>query len=274
MSEVPPKATSDSTKTETPKPPKPRAAAKGKRLMALLLDFILALLLMNTLDQFFRTDDWDLTMQTPGWEKVFVFYAGIMFLMLIRDLFGSSPGRILMGISLRNFNDLNTAPGISTRLLRNLLLLLLPLEGIVLLMDPFAFRLADRWFKTAVLEHPKPMRIALRLLFGNLLFFSFFGAAILLQKTALEKTAAFKTAEQEIRSHPELTLLLNRFPEFDETEMSLDLRNPSGMSVMETTAGKGEQLNKVRVEMQLVEEPLRWEVMKIQIKPYPSDPDS
>jgi hypothetical protein len=46
------------------------------------------------------------------------------------------------------------------------------------------------------------------------------------------------------------------------------------MSVMETTAGKGEQRNKVRVEMQLVEEPLRWEVMKIQIKPYPSDPDS
>ena len=73
MSEVPPKATSDSTKTETQKPPKPRAAAKGKRLLALLLDFILALLLMNTLDQFFRKDDWDLTMQTPGWEKVFVF---------------------------------------------------------------------------------------------------------------------------------------------------------------------------------------------------------
>ena len=144
------------------------------------------------------------------------------------------------------------------------------------LVDHFetTFRLADRWFKTAVLEHPKPMRIALRLLFGNLLFFSFFGAAILLQKTALEKTAAFKTAEQEIRSRPELTLLLNRFPRFDETEMSLDLRNPSGMSVMETTAGKGEQRNKVRVEMQLVEEPLRWEVMKIEIKPYPSDPES
>ena len=84
MSEVPPKATSDSTKTETQKPPKPRAAAKGKRLLALLLDFILALLLMNTLDQFFRTDDWDLTMLDSRLGKSFVFYAGIMFLMLIR----------------------------------------------------------------------------------------------------------------------------------------------------------------------------------------------
>ncbi len=38
--------------------------------MALLLDFILALLLMNTLDQFFRSEDWDLKMQTPGVEKM------------------------------------------------------------------------------------------------------------------------------------------------------------------------------------------------------------
>ena len=72
--------------------------------------FILALLLMNTLDQFFRSEDWDLKMQTPGVEKMLIFYGGIIFLMVIRDLWGSSPGRILMGISLRNFEDLNTTP--------------------------------------------------------------------------------------------------------------------------------------------------------------------
>ena len=180
MSEKPSELTSNSGKTEIPKPAKPRAASKGKRLLALLLDFILALLLMNTLDQFFRSEDWDLKMQTPGVEKMLIFYGGIIFLMVIRDLWGSSPGRILMGISLRNFEDLNTTPGISTRLKRNLMLLLFPVEGFVLLKDSFAFRLADRWLKTAVLEHPKPMRIALRLLLGNLLFFAFFGAAILL----------------------------------------------------------------------------------------------
>ena len=81
--------------------------------------------------------------------------------MVIRDLWGSSPGRILMGISLRNFEDLNTTPGISTRLKRNLMLLLFPVEGLVLLKDSFAFRLADRWFKTAVLENPKPVLLAL-----------------------------------------------------------------------------------------------------------------
>ncbi len=259
MSEKPSELPSNSGKTEIPKPAKPRAASKGKRLLALLLDFILALLLMNTLDQFF-----------PGVEKMLIFYGGIIFLMVIRDLWGSSPGRILMGISLRNFEDLNTTPGISTRLKRNLMLLLFPVEGLVLLKDSFAFRLADRWFKTAVLEHPKPMRVALRLLLGNLLFFAFFGAAILLQKSSLEKTAAYKTAEKSIRSHPELTLLLNRFPDFEETEMSLDLRNPSSLSMLETTVGKGKLRNKVRVDLSLAGEPLSWEVMKVEIIPSPS----
>ena len=270
MSEKPSELTSNSGKTEIPKPAKPRAASKGKRLLALLLDFILALLLMNTLDQFFRSEDWDLKMQTPGVEKILIFYGGIIFLMVIRDLWGSSPGRILMGISLRNFEDLNTTPGISTRLKRNLMLLLFPVEGFVLLKDSFAFRLADRWFKTAVLEHPKPMRVALRLLLGNLLFFAFFGAAILLQKSSLEKTAAYKIAEKSIRSHPELTLLLNRFPDFEETEMSLDLRNPSSLSMLETTVGKGKLRNKVRVDLSLAGEPLSWEVMKVEIIPSPS----
>ena len=40
-----------------------------------------------------------------------------------------------MGISLRNFENLKTTPGISTRLKRNLMLLLFPIEGMVLLKD-------------------------------------------------------------------------------------------------------------------------------------------
>jgi hypothetical protein len=270
MSEISSETTSNTLNTKDPKHLKSRVAPKGKRLLALLLDFILALLLMNTLDQFFRNEDWDLSIQTLGGAKILLFYTGIFFLMVIRDLFGSSPGRILMGISLRNFVDLQTTPRVIKRILRNFMLLLLPLEGVMLLKDPFALRLADRLFKTVILEHPKPMRIALRLLFGNLLFFSFFGTAILLQKSALAKTAAFKTAEQVIRTHPELTLLLNRFPELEETEMSLDLRKPSGKSLMLTTVGQGNQRNKVRVELQLKRKPLRWDVIKIEIKPYTS----
>ena len=86
MSEKPSELPSNSGKTEIPKPAKPRAASKGKRLLALLLDFILALLLMNTLDQFFRSEDWDLKMQTPGVEKMLIFYGGVIILMVMIQL--------------------------------------------------------------------------------------------------------------------------------------------------------------------------------------------
>ena len=47
-------------------PGKPRVSSKGKRLLALLLDFILALLLVNTMEQFFRTEHWDLAVQAAA----------------------------------------------------------------------------------------------------------------------------------------------------------------------------------------------------------------
>ena len=120
-------------------------------------------------------------MQTPGVEKMLIFMEGSFFLMVIRDLWGSSPGRILMGISLRNFEDLNTTPGISTRLKRNLMLLLFPVEGLVLLKDSFAFRLADRWFQTRSLGTSKTNAGRLKAALGKSSVFCFFGAAILLE---------------------------------------------------------------------------------------------
>ena len=41
-----------------------QVSSKGKRLFALLLDFIFALLFTNTLVQVFREEHWDLVMQS------------------------------------------------------------------------------------------------------------------------------------------------------------------------------------------------------------------
>ena len=54
-------------------PGKPRISSKGKRLLALLLDFILALLLVNTLEQFFRAEHWDLAVQARRFEQLSLF---------------------------------------------------------------------------------------------------------------------------------------------------------------------------------------------------------
>ena len=57
------------TKTENQellKDTRPKVSSTGKRLFALLLDSIFALLLANTLVQIFRKEHWDLVMQSSG----------------------------------------------------------------------------------------------------------------------------------------------------------------------------------------------------------------
>ena len=50
-----------------------QVSSKGKRLFALLLDFIFALLFANTLVQVFREEHWDLVMQSRDLSG-FVFF--------------------------------------------------------------------------------------------------------------------------------------------------------------------------------------------------------
>ena len=88
------------------------------------------------------------------------------------------------------------------------MLLLFPLEGIVIMRDGYARRLADKWWGTVVLDDKKTMRVILRILLGNIILFGFFTLAILSQRSGIEKTAAYQVAEQAIRSHEALKFLL------------------------------------------------------------------
>ena len=124
---TPPLSQKSADRKENPR--KPRVSSKGKRLLALLLDFILALLLVNTMEQFFRTEHWDLAVQARRFEQLSLFYGSIAGLMLIRDLAGNRPGRIMLGMTLRRLARFDEVPDLWTRLRRNLMLLLLPFDG-------------------------------------------------------------------------------------------------------------------------------------------------
>jgi hypothetical protein len=56
--------TTETENPQTPKDMRPQVSSTGKRLFSLLLDFIFALLLANTLVQIFRKEHWDLVMQS------------------------------------------------------------------------------------------------------------------------------------------------------------------------------------------------------------------
>ena len=261
------------TKTETEnqqtlKGTRLQVSSTGKRLFALLLDFIFALLLANTLVQIFRREHWDLVMQSRDLADLLPFYGSIVFVLIVKDVFGRSLGKILLGMTIRKVDDFSRRPPLIVLLKRNLLLLLFPVEGVVLVRDAYARRLADKWWGTVVIDDQKAMRPILRILLGNIILFGFFSAAILFQRSGIEKTAAFQTAEQAIRVHSSLRLLLEQAPEIEEPEMHLDLRvNAENPSLVRVRVGDEETGKLVSVSLNLRENPRGWEVLDIEIKP-------
>ena len=133
-----------------------QVSSKGKRLFALLLDFIFALLFANTLVQVFREEHWDLVMQSRDLSGLVFFYGSIAFILLFKDIFGRSLGKLLLAMTIREIENLEQRPSRTVLVKRNILLLLFPVEGVIVLRDAYARRLADKWWKTVVLDDQKP----------------------------------------------------------------------------------------------------------------------
>jgi hypothetical protein len=244
-----------------------KVSSTGKRLFALLLDFIFALLLANTFIQVFREEHWDIVTQTSDLYGLLPFYGSIALVLLFKDIFGRSLGKILLGMTIRKINNLEQKPSPIVLLKRNVLMLLFPVEGVVILRDGYARRLADKWWGTVVLDDKKALRGTLRILLGNIVLFGFFSIAIIFQRTGIEKTAAYQTAEKAIRSHEPLMSIIDQYPEIEDPEMHLDLRkNADSPSMVRARVGNEETGKLVIVTLTFRKNPPGWEVFDIEVK--------
>ena len=103
---------------------------------------------------------------------------------------------------------------------------------------------------------------------GNIILFGFFLIAIISQRSGIEKTAVFQTAEQAIRSHEKLKPILEKYPEIEDPEMHLDLRkNTSNPSVVRARVGNEESGKRVVVSLIFRNNPPGWEVLEMVVAP-------
>ena len=245
-----------------------QVSSKGKRLFALLIDFIFALLLANTFINVFREEHWDIVSQTSGFYGLLPFYGGIVLVLFFKDFFGRSLGKILLGMTIKKIDDMEQEPTIAVLIKRNLMLLLSPVEGVVILRDSYARRLADKWWGTVVIDDRNALRGTLRILLGNIILFGFFSIAIISQRSGIEKTAIFQTAEQAIRSHEKLKPILEQYPAIEDPEMHLDLRkNTSNPSMVRARIGNEESGKRVIVSLIFRNNPPGWEVLEMVLEP-------
>ena len=245
-----------------------QVSSKGKRLFALLIDFIFALLLANTFINVFREEHWDIVSQTSGFYGLLPFYGGIVLVLFFKDFFGRSLGKILLGMTIKKIDDMEQQPTLAVLIKRNLMLLLFPVEGVVILRDSYARRLADKWWGTVVIDDRNALRGTLRILLGNIILFGFFSIAIISQRSGIEKTAIFQTAEQAIRSHEKLKPILEQYPAIGDPEMHLDLRkNTSNPSIVRARIGNEESGKRVIVSLIFRNNPPEWEVLEMEVEP-------
>ena len=245
-----------------------QVSSKGKRMFALLIDFIFALLLANTFVHVFREEHWDIVTQTRGFYGLLPFYGGIVLVIFFKDIFGRSLGKILLGMTIRKIDDMEQQSTLADLIKRNLMLLLFPVEGVVILRDSYARRLADKWWGTVVIDDRNALRGTLRILLGNIILFGFFLIAIISQRSGIEKTAIFQTAEQAIRSHEKLKPILEQYPAIEDPEMHLDLRkNTSNPSMVRARIGNEESGKRVIVSLIFRDNPPGWEVLEVEMEP-------
>ena len=245
-----------------------QVSSKGKRLFALLIDFIFALLLANTIVHVFREEHWDIVTQTNGFFGLLPYYGGIALVLLFKDIFGRSLGKILLGMTIRKIDDMEQQPTLAVLFKRNMMMLLFPVEGVVILRDSYARRLADKWWGTVVIDDRNALRGTLRILLGNIILFGFFSIAIISQRSGIEKTSVFQTEEQAIRSHEKLKPILEKYPEIEDPEMHLDLRkNASSPSVVRARVGNEDSGKRVMVSLIFRNNPPGWEVLEVEVRP-------
>ena len=241
-----------------------QVSSKGKRLFSLLLDFILALLIVNTISQIAKKNHWDLVIQSREIQELIPFYGSIILILLFKDILGRSPGKFLLGMKITVINDFSRSPPFFVLLSRNIFLIIFPLESFILLRDVYARRFADKWYGTVVIDKKDAIRPILRIFLGNIILFGFFTVAIFFQQSNIEKSAAFQIAEEAIRNHAGLKELLEEYPLIEEAEMSLDLSEEQRKnSVVRVRVGNEDIGNFVKVFLKLQNNPRSWIVVNV-----------
>lgn len=257
------------------------------RLFALLFDYATIVGSVKLAEQILLGEHWDLRplAVVAGWRIFATPWQGAMLaLLLLRDLPGASIGKWLTGIAVRRAADPARAAGIAARVVRNLSLVLLPVDAWLVFSDRFGRRLGDRWAGTIVVQNPKPQDLFQRAMGLGALFLGFVLAALLITSWNLHRSAAFQTAYAAALVDAALKQQVGQ-PAEVERSPELELRLPGGSgafgpiprardqaesgtatAVFDATGPAGKA--KLRVDLELASataEPARWNVVRTEV---------
>ncbi len=135
---------------------------------------------------------------------LFVMIPGFILYFAKDFIKGISIGKWIMGIMVRDENDHNEIPAFGRLFLRNLMIIIWPVEFVVLATNNKKKRLGDKIAKTVVVKSPnKPTKLprVLALIGFGIVFFAF---VFFFAGSAMKNSDAYKVAISEIEMNEEI----------------------------------------------------------------------
>lgn len=247
------------------------------RLFALIVDYLVALASLKIVEQALLGRHWDLA-QAQGAEALpaWPWLAGLGLLLVLRDLpNGAWPGKYISGIAVTLGSDPARRAPPAKLLLRNLALLLLPLECVLVFTDPYMRRLGDRLAGTVVVERARAAHLGRRLLVLSILFLATLLVGFLVTAWNLRRSAAYETALAAATRSPQVRAAWadpgagadrEAVPEFDSSpELRMGQGEEAGQALIVLGADGPAGEFKVAVSLRLQEGGRAWAVAQVRV---------
>jgi uncharacterized RDD family membrane protein YckC len=181
-------------------------SSRKRRIAAFIIDhFIFTFLIVGIVFLSLGTDFMDENSLNNLITKVLpTMIIGLVLYFVKDSIKGISPGKWIMGIMVRNENNPAEVPSFGRLLIRNLFLIIWPIEFIVLASSQEKKRLGDKTAKAIVVKNPnKPTKLprVLALVGVGIAFFTF---TFLFAGSAMKNSDAYKVAISEIEQNAEI----------------------------------------------------------------------
>jgi uncharacterized RDD family membrane protein YckC len=181
-------------------------SSRKRRIVAFFIDhFILTFLMVSVF--FIALSPDFMNEKNPSKVMTTMLFSMIpgFILYFAKDSFkGSSVGKWIMGIMVRDENNQNETPSFGRLFSRNLFIVIWPIEFIVLAANDQKKRLGDRVAKTVVVKNPNKPTLLLRIsaLIGvGVLFFVFIYFIV---GSTIKNSDAYKVAISEIEKNEQI----------------------------------------------------------------------
>lgn len=181
-------------------------SSRKRRIVAFIIDhsvmtFLMVSIAFMILGPNFLDENNPSKMMTT---MLFVMIPGFILYFAKDSLKGISAGKWIMGITVRDENNQNEIPSFGRLFLRNLFIIIWPVEFIVLVTNDQKKRLGDKVAKTVVVKNPnKPTKFPriLALIGVAIVFFVF---VFFTAGNAMKNSDAYKVATSEIEQNKDI----------------------------------------------------------------------